>query len=80
MIAICLRQIDEYARELEACSLWSGALAETGSAFLKLVASEDLRNLRDVVEHSAEYIAGKGREPKLPHSPPFYCFASIAIK
>lgn len=63
MIAICLRQIDEYARELEACPLWSGAIAETGLAFRKLVASEELRNLRDVVEHSAEYIAGKGRKP-----------------
>jgi hypothetical protein len=69
MIAISLRQIDEYARKLEACPLWSGAIAETGSAFRKLVASEELRNLRDVVEHSAEYIAGKGRKPELVQDP-----------
>jgi hypothetical protein len=69
MIAICLRQIDKYARELEACPTWSGSIAETGSAFRKLMASKELRNLRDVVEHSAEYIAGKGRKLELVQDP-----------
>ena len=69
MIALCLRQIDEYARELEACPLWSGAIAEKGSAFREIMTSQELRNLRDIVEHSAEYIAGKGRKPELVQDP-----------
>jgi len=69
MLAISLRQIDEYARELEGSSLWSGGIARTGAAFRSLFASEEARNLRDVVEHSAEYIAGKGRKPDLVQDP-----------
>jgi len=69
MVALCLRQIDEYARELKACPLWSGVIAEKGSAFRDIMSSQELRNLRDVVEHSAEYIAGKGRKPELVQVP-----------
>ena len=61
MVAISLRQIDEYARELERSSLWSGAIADSGTAFRSLLASEEARNLRDVVEHGAEYVAGRAR-------------------
>ena len=69
MIAICLRQIDEYIRELKACPIWSGVIAEKGLAFRAIMKSQELRNLRDVVEHSAEYIAGRGRMPKLIQDP-----------
>jgi len=69
MVAISLRQIDEYARELESSSLWSGAIAHAGTAFRTLLASEEARNLRDVVEHGAEYVAGRGRKPELVQDP-----------
>jgi len=69
MVAISLRQIDEYARELEGSSLWSGGIAHAGTTFRSLLASEEARNLRDVVEHGAEYVAGRGRRPELVQDP-----------
>lgn len=69
LVAICLRQIDEHARELAKYPIWTGDVATKGAAFRSLIASEELRDLRDVIEHGAEYIAGKGRKPELVQEP-----------
>ena len=68
-VAICLRQLDEYARELQNSAIWTREIAAKGIYFRDLVASEEIRNLRDVVEHSVEYLAGGGRKPTLIHDP-----------
>lgn len=69
MIAISLRQIDEHARELRRSDLWTGDVARKGSEFRRILRSEDIRDLRDVVEHGAQYLAGKGWKPHLVQDP-----------
>src|SRR4051794_1809945 len=63
MIAICLRQINEFVEQLKQTRLWQGTVKEKGRLFQKHFAAEEIINLRDVLEHSAEYIAGKGSRP-----------------
>lgn len=65
MIAICLRQIDEFANQLRRYPLWSGELATKGKSFRSIIRSSKNRELRNFLEHSAEYIAGKGRNQQL---------------
>jgi hypothetical protein len=65
MIAICLRQINEFVEQLKQSSLWTGAVKEKGRLFQRLFTAEEIIDLRDVLEHGAEYIAGKGSKPHL---------------
>ena len=65
MIAVCLRQIDGFARRLKSSSIWSGAVAKKGENFLAIFGSEELKDMRDVLEHAADYVVGKGRKPQL---------------
>jgi hypothetical protein len=69
MIAICLRQIDEHAQQLKRSSLWSRAIARAGETFSKIMRSEELIDLRDVMEHSAHYVVGDGKKPALVLDP-----------
>jgi hypothetical protein len=69
MIVISLRQLDEFARALVASNLWCGDVAQKGNDFRKLVNSTKVRDLRDVLEHGADYILGKGNKPELMLDP-----------
>ncbi len=54
MIAIALRQIDRHLQHL--ASEWSGDLAREGARFRTLYAASDMKDFRDVLEHSADYL------------------------
>lgn len=65
-IAVSLRQIDRHLQFL--ASEWSGDLARKGAEFRTLYADSDMKDFRDVVEHSADYTADKGCKPELKQS------------
>lgn len=66
MIAISLRQVNEHVTELSSSALWQGELAKRGKEFQSIFRSDDIRDLRDVLEHGAKYLAGKkGRKLNL---------------
>jgi len=65
MVAISLRQIFIYSKRLQNTKYWTGSIAKKGAEFQKQYNSEKTQDLRDVLEHSADYIVGKGRKPKL---------------
>jgi hypothetical protein len=56
MVAICLRQVNEYVEQFKQSRLWTAAIKEKGRLFQKLFAAKDIIDLRDVLEHSAEYV------------------------
>ena len=64
MIAVCLRQVDGYARRLKNYSIWSGTVAKKGENFLSIFKSEELKDMRDALEHAADYVAGHGDKPQ----------------
>jgi len=63
LIPIILRQIDDHIRVLK--SEWSGELAVKGKQFRKMFRDSEVRELRNTLEHSADYLVGKGRTPSL---------------
>lgn len=69
MIAISLRQIDDFAKALISSELWRGDVAQKGDNYRGLVNSTEVRDLRDVLEHSAAYVVGKGSKPELVVDP-----------
>lgn len=69
VIAICLRQIDQHIKALMKSQLWRGELAKRGQNFRSIFGSNEIKDLRDVIEHSAEYLAGGGDKPKLVQDP-----------
>ena len=69
MIGISLRQIDEYAKQLSNYPLWSDEVAAKGNVFRSAYGSSKLRDMRNVLEHGAEYLAGKGDKPHLVVDP-----------
>ncbi len=71
LIAIALRQVDRHLEYL--APEWSGELAKQAVEFRDLYASSDMKDLRDVLEHSADYVADQGRNPELKeHEQPGY--------
>lgn len=71
MIAICLRQIDAHAKHLQskAPSFWRGSVAQKGSQFIARFGSAEIRDMRNVLEHGAQYIVGDGDKPELITDP-----------
>ncbi len=65
-LAIALRQIDRHVQLLT--PEWSGELASRGAKFRTLFASSEMQDFRDVLEHSADYVADRGRKPELKQS------------
>ena len=65
LVGVCLRQLDEFTGSLVASDIWRGEVARKGKMFRDLVASTEVRDFRDVLEHSAKYIVGKGSKPEL---------------
>ena len=64
MLVLSLRQINEHLRELRAvASLWTDEVTRAVDEFHRHYGTEALRDMRDMLEHSAEYVAGKGRKP-----------------
>ncbi len=66
MIAIALRQIDRHLKRL--APEWSGDLAREGARFRTLYAASDMKDFRDVLEHSADYLVDDGTKPELKQS------------
>lgn len=66
MLAVALRQIDRHLELL--APEWEGDLAKRGTHFRNLYASSEMKDLRDVLEHSADYVADRGRKPQLKQS------------
>ncbi len=69
VIAICLRQIDQHIKALMKSQLWRGELAKRGQNFRSIFGSNEIVDLRDVIEHSADYLTGSGRKPELFQDP-----------
>ena len=66
VIAIALRQIDRHLKRL--APEWSGDLAREGARFRDLYAASDMKDFRDVLEHSADYLVDDGTKPELKQS------------
>ena len=50
---------------MESASVWKDDVAWRGKEFRRLVSSQDIRHLRNVLEHAAEYLAGHGKYPEM---------------
>jgi hypothetical protein len=65
MVTIALRQIQEQLVYLEKTPVWQGEVEKLAKVFLDAVNQQELRDLRNVLEHEAEYMAGDGVKPSL---------------
>lgn len=63
LIPLILRQIDDHIRVLK--SGWSGELAVKGKQYRKMFRGSEIRDLRNVLEHLADFLIGRGNEPNL---------------
>ena len=61
-VSLILRHVAEHLRRLEPCP---DRFREAAKAYLKEYEEQELKNLRDVLEHQAEYLAGSGRHQEL---------------
>ena len=48
------------ARRLRRFGIWQGELARKGNTYIELADSDDVKDLRDAVEHFEDYIVGEG--------------------
>ena len=63
VLAICLRQIQEHLeqlRRLKHGGFRTPRIARATERFFRAYNTADLKNLRDLLEHQADYVAGKG--------------------
>jgi len=59
LIAVALRRIEDHVRLLR--SRWSGDFARYGTEFMRVFEECGIKDLRDLLEHSADYVAKCGR-------------------
>lgn len=69
LVPLSLRHIDEHLRQLKGSSLWTDQVAALATEFWQEYNSEEIRNLRNLLEHSAEYVAGRGTKRELVEDP-----------
>ena len=65
MVTISFGQLEEHTKHLAKTSLWHGDVARKGESFRSEVSRFGIGDLRDVLEHSADYIVGCGWKPHL---------------
>ena len=65
LLAIGIRQIEVHLQYLKKVGFSTPEIAQAAKQFFAACKTADLKNLRDLLEHQAEYIAGKGRKPHL---------------
>ena len=51
--------------QLRQTSAWEKNLARNGNALIAAVETDDIKDLRDVLEHFEDYVIGKGSKPSL---------------
>ena len=65
LLAIGLRQIEEHLQYLKKLGFRTPKIAQAAKQFFAAYKTADLKDLRDLLEHQAQYIAGKARKPHL---------------
>src|SRR5207249_6823048 len=65
LLVIGCRQVDRHLTFLEKLGFRTSRMEQAAQLFFGAYNTTDLRDLRDLLEHQADYIAGKGRNPKL---------------
>jgi hypothetical protein len=69
MVTISFQQIDRYSRYLQLTSIWREDVARAGNSFREELRHAGIRDLRNVLEHSADYSVGRGDRPELAPDP-----------
>ena len=69
MVVLSLRHIDEHLCQLKESSVLSGSEIAAAEEFWRHFNSEEIRDMRNLLEHSALYLAGRGRKMKLVKEP-----------
>lgn len=65
LLAIGIRQIEQHLRRLKSAGFRTPQIRQAAKQFFNAYKSADVKNLRDLLEHQADYIAGKGEKPRL---------------
>lgn len=65
LLAIGLRQIAEHLQYLKKVGFRTPEIRRAAKQFFAAYETADLKDLRDLLEHQAQYIAGKARKPHL---------------
>ena len=65
LLAIGIRQIEEHFQHLKKVGFRTPEIAQAAKQFFAACKTADVKNLRDLLEHQAEYIAGKTRKQRL---------------
>jgi len=66
LLAIGIRQIERHLQYLEKeVGFRTTEIAQAAKQFFDVYNSTDVKNLRDLLEHQADYIVGKGEKPRL---------------
>ena len=65
LLAIGIRQIEEHLQYLKKLGFRTPEIAQAAKQFFAAYKTADLKDLRNLLEHQAQYIAGEGRKPHL---------------
>ncbi|PYN91628.1 MAG: hypothetical protein DMD89_30275 [Candidatus Rokuibacteriota bacterium] len=65
LLAIGIRQIEEHFQHLKKVGFRTPEIAQAAKQFFAACKTADVKNLRDLLEHQAQYIAGKPQKPHL---------------
>ncbi len=65
LLAIGMRQIERHLQFLKDVGFRNPAIADAATKFFDACNTAVVRDLRDLLEHQADYIAGEGRKPHL---------------
>jgi hypothetical protein len=65
LLAIGIRQIEKHLQYLKTVGFRTPEIKRAAKQFFTVCKTADVKNLRDLLEHQAEYIAGKGKKPHL---------------
>jgi hypothetical protein len=69
LLVIGVRQIEEHLQYLKQVGFRTPQIKLTAKQFFAACRTADIKNLRDVLEHQAQYIAGKPKKPHLVVDP-----------
>ena len=65
LLVIGCRQVDRHLKFLQKLGFRTSRMEQAAKGFLGAYNTTDLKDLRDLLEHQADYIAGQGRNSKL---------------